>query len=226
MQGETIAVIGGTGHQGFGLALRWAQAGRKVLIGSRLRSRAEEAAERLKARLGGNARVEGMENTEAVAKAPLVVLTVPFVAQIPTLVGLRESFLPGQVMVDVTVPLEASVGGSPARLLGVWEGSAAEQAVRYVREDVRVTAAFHNVSSHALQHLEHPVDCDVFVCGASADTRAVVRPWVEAIPGCRYVDGGGLENARIVESLSALLIGVNRRYKIHAAGIRITGIPR
>ena len=111
-------------------------------------------------------------------------------------------------------------------MLGVWAGSAAEQAAANVPEGVEVAAAFHNVSAYALRHLEHAIDCDVLVCADRPETRAAVRPWVEAIRDCRYVDGGRLENARTVEAMTALLIGLNMRYKVHAAGLRITGLPK
>lgn len=224
MQPEIVGVVGGTGDQGFGLALRWARAGFHVLIGSRVGSRARDAAARVAGQIGAEARVEGMENAAAVARAPLVVLTVPFEAQIATLKNLREHFRSGQILVDVTVPLGMPTGGSPGRLLGVWWGSAAQQAAQHVPPGVEVAAAFHNVSAHALQHLEGPVECDVLVCAEKRETRRAMRPWVESIPGCRYVDGGRLENARIVEALTALLIGINRRYKVAQSGIRITGI--
>jgi hypothetical protein len=220
-----VAVVGGTGDQGFGLALRWAKAGRHVLIGSRVRSRAVDAAARIKAAVGDAAQVEGSENADVVARAPLVVLSVPFEAQMATLKSLRAAWRPGQILVDLTVPLEASVGGSPTRLLKVWAGSAAEQAAQNVPDNVSVVGAFHNVGAHALQEIERDVECDIIVCGDNAEARGRVRPWVEAIPGCRYVDGGKLENARIVESLTALLIGINRRYKVPGAGMRITGLP-
>jgi NADPH-dependent F420 reductase len=226
MDEKTVAIIGGTGDQGFGLALRWAKAGRRVVIGSRDLARAEDAAARVKAAVGAAAQVEGRENAQAATLASLVVLSVPFAAQAQTLAGLRGALKAGQVLVDLTVPLEATVGGSPSRMLGVWAGSAAEQAAANVPAGVVVAAAFHNVSAHALQHVETPVDCDAIVCADSPDTRKSLRPWVEAIPGCRYVDGGKLENARIVESITALLIGINRRYKIPSSGIRVTGLPQ
>lgn len=222
---NTVAVVGGTGDQGFGLALRWAKAGRHVFIGSRVRSRAEEAAARVKAAVGASAQVEGGENTEVVAHAPLIVLSVPFAAQIATLKSLRPAWTAGQTLVDLTVPLEVVVGGSPARVLNVWAGSAAQQAAQNVPDGVSVVAAFQNVGSHALQELGQSVECDVIVCGDDAAARARLRPWVEAIDGCRYVDGGKLENARIVEALAALLIGFNRRYKVPGTGLRITGLP-
>jgi NADPH-dependent F420 reductase len=226
MDEKTVAIIGGTGDQGFGLALRWAKAGRRVVIGSRDPARAEQAAARVKAAVGAAAQVEGRENAQAATLAPVVVLSVPFAAQVKTLTSLRAVLKPGQVLVDLTVPLEATVGGSPSRMLGVWAGSAAEQAAANVPAGVEVVAAFHNVPAHALQHIETPVDCDAIVCADSPDMRKSLRPWIEAIPGCRYVDGGKLENARIVESITALLIGINRRYKIPSSGIRVTGLPQ
>jgi len=224
MDAGTVAVIGGTGDKGLGLALRWAAAGRRVVIGSRDAARAAAAAEEVRRRAGTTAQVEGRINPEAAASAPLVVLAVPFSGQIATLKSIVPALRPGQVLVDLTVPVEATVGGSPARLLGVWAGSAAEQAAENVPEGVEVAGAFHNVSAYALRHLEAPVECDVLVCADRKETRAALRPWVEAVQGCRYVDGGRLENARIVEAMTALLIGINRRHKVHAAGIRITGL--
>lgn len=221
---DTVAIIGGTGDQGLGLALRWARAGKRVVIGSRNKDRAVAAASNVHSQLGGGVHVEGMENAQAAASAPLVVVTVPFEAQIATLVSLKGALKAGQTVVDVTVPLETSVGGQPTRVVGVWAGSAAEQALRYLPEGVTLAAAFHNVSAKALQDIAHPVECDIFVCAEKAETRLAVRPWVEAIPNCRYVDGGKLENARIIEALTALLIGVNKRHKVQHAGLRITGL--
>jgi NADPH-dependent F420 reductase len=224
MDENTVAVIGGTGDQGYGLALRWARAGQRVLIGSRAAERGQEAAAKAREVLGSGARVEGMTNAEAAEQAPLVVLSVPFPAHISTLKALRPHLKPGQILVDLTVPLEATLGGSATRMLGVWAGSAAELAAQNVPAGVRVVGAFHNVGAAALQDLEHEVECDVIVCGDDEASRRALRPWVERIPGCRWVDGGKLENARIVEALTALLIGINRRYKSDHAGIRITGI--
>ncbi len=226
MQADGVVVIGGTGDQGYGLALRWAKAGKRVIIGSRKRERAEEAAARVRAAAGGSPNVEGAENSEAVTRAPLVVLTVPFAAQIATLKNIKEHLCQGQTLVDVTVPLEAAIGGAATKLLGVWAGSAAEQAAANVPAGVEVAAAFHNVSASALQDLAHPVDCDVIVCAQTPEARQRLRPWVEAITGCRWIDGGKLENARTVEAMTALLIGFNLRYKAPHAGIRITGLER
>ncbi len=225
MAGNSIAVIGGTGDQGFGLALRWAAAGRRVVIGSRDGGRAAAAATEARARLApAEAQIEGRANLEAARGAALVVLAVPFTAQVATLKSITPALAPGTILVDLTVPLEASVGGSPTRVLGVWAGSAAEQAAAQVPPGVAVAGAFHNISAQSLRALDSSVDCDVLVCADRVETRQALRPWVEVIPGCRYVDAGPLENARVVEALTALLIGINRRYKVHTAGLRITGL--
>lgn len=225
-----IAVVGGTGPEGAGLALRWAAAGLDVIIGSRDESRAMDSAGRIAekavtARGGEGVRIAGMTNPTAVAQAQIVVLTVPFAAQQSTLKSVLDAFHAGQTLVDVTVPLAVAVGGRATHVLGVWEGSAAEAAAGAVPPGIGVVAAFHNVSASHLEHLEAPVDCDVLVCGDDRAAKKQVRPMVEAIAGCRYVDAGPLANARIVESLTALLIGVNIRYRVPGAGIRLTGLP-
>lgn len=219
-----VAVLGGTGAEGSGLALRWARAGIPVIIGSRDRARAEAAAERIQQSAGAGASVEGHENPDAVERTDLVVLTVPFSAQLPTLNGVRERLRPGAILVDVTVPLATAVGGRPTRMLGVWEGSAAEQAAAAMPQGVSVVAAFHNLSAEHLDDLDHPIDSDVLVCGDQRAAKERVRPLVEAIPGARFVDAGPLANARIVESITSLLVGINIRHKVKGSGIRITGI--
>jgi hypothetical protein len=180
----------------------------------------------VRAAVGASAQIEGAENGDAASRAPLVVLTVPFEAQVPILKSIREALRPGQTLVDVTVPLETAVGGAATKVLGVWAGSAAEQAAASVPPGVEVAAAFHNISAAALQDLAHTIECDVIVCGQSADVRQRIRPWVEAILACRWVDGGKLENARTVEAITALLIGINIRHKVPHAGIRITGLEK
>ncbi|MCS6806808.1 MAG: NADPH-dependent F420 reductase [Acidobacteriota bacterium] len=221
---ERIAIIGGTGDQGFGLALRWARAGYPIIIGSRDHGRAQAAAQQVTSILGPEVCVEGMMNAEAVKATSLIVLTVPFAAQLGILKSIKESFKPGDVLIDVTVPLEAAVGGRATRLLGVWAGSAAEQAAQAVPQGVDVVSAFHHVAAQTLQALDRPIECDVIVCGNSAAAKERVRPLVEVIKECRYVDGGRLENSRIVEAITALLVGMNIRYKTHHAGIRVTGL--
>lgn len=223
MQQHHIAIIGGTGDQGKGLALRWAQAGFTIIIGSRDGARAQTAADEFKTILGGNAALRGTTNSEAAAQASIVVLTVPFAAQIATLKDIVPSLQPGTLLIDVTVPLEPAVGGKPTRMLGVWAGSAAEQCREYAPAGVEVVAAFHNVGAQALAELTHSVECDVLVCGDAKAAKERARPLVEAIAGCRYVDAGPLANARTVEAMTALLIGVNIRYKKHS-GLRITGL--
>lgn len=224
---KRIAIIGGTGDQGKGLALRWAQAGFDIIVGSRAAERASDAANEMKELLSkagfADASVSGAHNLEAAASSSVVVLTVPFAAQIATLKEIRDKLQPGTTLIDVTVPLEPAVGGKPTRLLGVWAGSAAEQCKEQVPDTVTVVSAFHNVGAEALADLSHEVECDVIVCGDKKDAKEIVRPLVSAIPGCRFVDGGVLANSRTVEAMTALLIGINIRYKSHT-GIRITGI--
>jgi len=228
MSQERIALIGGTGDLGYGLALRWAQAGIPIVIGSRDAGRAQEAAAKVKAALAGGAAapgsVEGFENAAAAAQASVVVVSVPFPAQAAILKSIRGS-LKNQLVVDTTVPLAATVGGKPTRLLGVWEGSAAEQARELLPHEVPLVAAFHNLSAEALQDLSHPLDCDILVCGDDRAAKERLFPLVKLIPGLRPLDAGPLEMARIVEPITALLISLNRRYKVHHAGLRITGLP-
>lgn len=223
MSNQPIAIIGGTGDQGKGLALRWARAGLEIIIGSRDTERAKSAASEMRETLGGAVSIEGMANRDAAASAPVIVLTIPFAAQIATIKDIHNHIAPGSLLVDVTVPLEAAVGGKPSRMLGVWAGSAAEQCADLAPKNAGVVSAFHNVGADALIRLAHDVECDIIVCGDDKSQRERVKPLVEAIPGCRYVDGGPLANSRTVEALTALLIGINIRYKAHC-GFRITGI--
>ncbi len=218
-----IAIVGGTGPEGRGLALRWARAGESVIIGSRDPERARAKAAEVAAKAGVGS-VEGMENSAAVAAADLVVLTVPFDGQAEILKQLKPAFRPGTILIDATVPLAAAVGGRPSRVLGVWQGSAAQQAAELVPEGVAVAAAFHNVSAELLDGAGS-VDSDVIVCSDDPRARQGAMNLAGKIPGVRAVDGGRLENARIVEQLTALLITINTRYKVHSAAIRITGLP-
>jgi hypothetical protein len=222
MEKERVAIIGGTGDQGKGLALRWAKAGYAITLGSRDAARAQAAADEFNALLG-SANINSATNAEAAASALIVVLTIPFAAQIATLKDLTAAIQPGALVVDVTVPLEPAVGGKPTRMLGVWAGSAAEQCREYVPAHAEVVSAFHNVGADALADLAHDVACDILVCGDKKDAKERVRPLVESIAGCRYVDAGLLAQSRTVESLTSLLIGVNIRYKKHS-GVRITGL--
>ena len=225
MSDRTIAVIGGTGDQGFGLVLRWAKAGEKVIIGSRQQQKAEDAAKKAREILGGSASVSGMENPKAAAAADIIVMSVPFAAHVDMIKSVTDSIKPDDIFVDVVVPLSTAVGGSASTALGVWEGSAAQQAVRLLPPHTKTASAFHNVVAESLQNLKRDIDCDVIVCGDSQETRKVIMDLAKKIPGVRPVDGGRLENSRIVEQMTALLIGINIRYKVSDAGIRITGLP-
>jgi NADPH-dependent F420 reductase len=218
-----IPIIGGTGALGFGLAVRWARAGRPIVIGSRSPERAAEAADRVRGTAPGGA-VEGAENAEAARRGEIVFLTVPFRAQSETLQNLREALAPGQILVDSTVPTAAAVSGKATRLLGVWQGSAAEQAQEMVPDGVTVVSALHTVSAPTLADGDDPLDEDVLVCGARHADKARVAELVELIPGLRAVNAGPLEAARIVEGLTPLLISINARYRSRA-GIRVTGLP-
>jgi NADPH-dependent F420 reductase len=220
---RAIAVLGGTGPEGFGLALRWARSGETVIVGSRNAERAREAATKIQAAVGKDAKVSGEENNSACAIADLIVLTIPFEGHAALLKKIKPAIRPGSIVVDATVPLAASVGGRATRTLGVWQGSAAQQAAELVPQGVSVVAAFHNTSADILNG-DAPVDCDVVVCSDDATAAQTVRTLAAKIPGVRAVDGGKLENARILEQITALLIGLNIRHKGHS-GIRITGLP-
>ncbi|HEU4656014.1 MAG TPA: NADPH-dependent F420 reductase, partial [Capillimicrobium sp.] len=215
--------VGGTGALGFGLALRLARAGVPVVIGSRDAGRAREAAERARAALP-DATIEGHANGEAAAAADTVLLTVPFRSQSETLQNLAGHLREGQLLVDCTVPLAAAISGKATRVLGVWQGSAAQQAAEMVPAGVRVVSALHTVSAATLKDLDAPLEEDVLICGDRKADKRVVAELIGRIDGLRPVDAGRLEQSRIVETLTAMLIGMNVRYKTHA-GIRITGLP-
>jgi 8-hydroxy-5-deazaflavin:NADPH oxidoreductase len=220
---EPIPIVGGTGALGAGLALRWAKDGRRIVIGSRSAERAEEAAAKVREAVPG-AEVEGLPNEEAARQAEIVFLTVPFRAQSENLNNLREVLQPGQILVDCTVPLAAAVSGKATRSLGVWQGSAAQQAQEMVPDGVTVVAALHTVGAPSLSDLDAKLDEDVLICGDRKADKARVASLIELIGGLRAINAGPLETARIVEQLTPLLISVNVRYKTHA-GIRLTGLP-
>ena len=220
---ESIPIIGGTGALGAGLACRWAKAGVPVVLGSRSAERAEETAAKIREAVPG-AEVSGLQNAEAAAKGKIVFLTVPFRAQSENLNNLREALRPGQILVDCTVPLAAAVSGRATRSLGVWQGSAAQQAQEMVPEGVAVVAALHTVGAPTLANMDEELDEDILVCGDKKADKARVARLIELIPGLRAVNAGALEMARIVEQLTPMLISVNSRYKTHA-GIRITNLP-
>jgi hypothetical protein len=218
-----IAILGGTGPAGQGLALRLARAGETVIIGSRSAERARETADEVKKKAGTQAQIIGEENVAACASSDLLVLTVPFEGQAGLLKQLKPAVKPGSILVDATVPLASSVGGRASRMLGVWQGSAAQQSAEILSKDVKVVAAFQNVSADVMNG-DDPVECDIIVCSDFPEATKVVCDLAAKVPGVRAIDGGKLENARIVEQITALLIGLNIRHKGHG-GIRITGLP-
>jgi 8-hydroxy-5-deazaflavin:NADPH oxidoreductase len=220
---EPVAIIGASGALGFGLAVRLARTGVPIAIGSRDAGRAEEAAERARETVPGSA-CTAHENADAARAASIVILSVPFRNHSETLTNLKDVLTPGQLLIDATVPLAAAVSGKATRMLGVWQGSAAQQAAEMVPDGVRVVSALHTISAASLSDLEHPLEQDVLLCGDKRADKQQAAQLIERIDGLRCVDTGRLEMARITESLTALLIGVNSRYKVHA-GIRLTGLP-
>jgi NADPH-dependent F420 reductase len=220
---EPVSIIGASGALGFGLAVRLARAGSQVTIGSREATRAEEAADRARAAVPDGS-FTGLANDAAAAANELLILSVPFRNQSETLHNLRDVLRPGQLVIDATVPLAAAVGGRATRTLGVWQGSAAQQAQEMVPEGVTVLSALHTVSAALLRDLDRALDEDVLLAGDKRADKRRAAELLGAIDGLRCVDCGRLEMARITETLTALLISVNVRYKAHA-GIRITGLP-
>ena len=215
----TLGLIGGTGKEGKGLAYRWARAGYNVIIGSRTKEKAEAAAQELNARLGGD-HVRGMLNPDAAWACDIAILTVPYEAHTATLESVRET-LAGKVLVDVTVPVrppKVSVVHVPE------QGSAAQEAQALLGDQVRVVSAFQNVSHEHLVE-DHPIACDVLVSGDDAEAKKQVLLLVEAA-GMVGWDAGPLPNAVVAEGMTSVLIGINRRYKMKGAGIRITGVDR
>jgi NADPH-dependent F420 reductase len=219
-----IAILGGTGSEGTGLANRLARAGEHIVIGSRDAQRAGETAARLRDQISGPSQIEGTDNAAAAARCDVALLTVPFSGQAALLKQLKAVWKPGTVIIDTTVPLAASVGGAATRMLGVWQGSAAEAAKEFLPAGVTIAAAFQNLGAELLNG-EAPVECDVLVCSDDEKAKQIAMELAARIPGVRALNGGKLENARIVESMTALLIGLNIRYKVHGTGIRFTGLP-
>lgn len=214
-----IGIVGGTGKEGLGLGLRWAQAGHDVIIGSRDAERARAKATELAVATPGR-RIEGMSNRDAAAAADVVVLTVPATGLGATLPELREPCR-GKIVVSTVVPL--TFGGS--RLFTPPPpGSAAEEAQEILGPEARVVAAFHHIAAHELSAGDHPIECDLLLCGADAEGKKLVAELGKSM-GLRAVDVGPLSNAGPVEGITALLATINRRYKLKNSGIQITGLP-
>jgi 8-hydroxy-5-deazaflavin:NADPH oxidoreductase len=220
---QVVAVVGGTGAEGSGLAVRFAKAGLRVLIGSRNLDRAQAVAREIAAQAGAG-EVTGHTNPDAVSKAAIVILTVPLSAQVEILKSIRTSFLSGAILVDTTVPLEIAVGGRLSRTVSLWDGSAAQQAARLAPAGVPVVATFHALSAEALKRIGQRVDCDALICGDNPEAKATVSEIAETIPGVRAIDAGPLDSARFLESSAALLIALNLRHKVKHCGLRITGL--
>jgi NADPH-dependent F420 reductase len=215
-----IAVLGGTGKEGSGLALRWAAAGYDVTIGSRELEKAQRTAAELNATLGQDS-VRGLTNREAAAQADLVVMTVPYAAHAATLESIRD-VVQGKVFVDVTVPLDTQ---NVRRVKMPPAGSASAEAQQFLGEDVQVVAAFQNISAEHLKMLDHEIECDALVCGNDKSAKQQVIELAQAAH-IQAWDAGPIENAMVVEGMTSVLINLNIKHKVKAAGIRITGIPK
>lgn len=221
-----IGIIGGTGDQGLGLALRFTKAGEQVIVGSRDVKKAENAVNIIENMLKSDEcpNVRGLTNAETASKADLLILTVPLQAQMITLKSIKDH-VEGKIFIDATVPMESCLGGSPVRYVNMWDGSAAERTANFLEDEtVRVVSAFNNISAASLTNIENDIDCDCLVSGDDVEAKKVAMELAEKIPGVRAIDCGPLENARIVEKITPLLINLNIRNKIKLAGIRITGL--
>ena len=216
-------MIGASGALGFGLSLRLARTGVPIAIGSRDPERARETAARAKQHLP-EGEFSAHDNAGAARAAETVILSVPFRNQSETLANLSDGLRAGQLFIDATVPLAAAVSGKATRMLGVWQGSAAQQALEMVPEGVRVVSALHTVSAASLSDLDEELDQDVLVCGDKRADKREAAELIDRIEGLRCVDCGRLEMSRTTESLTALLIAVNARYKTHS-GIKLTRLP-
>jgi len=218
---KTIAVLGGTGKEGGGLALRWAHRGHPVIIGSRTAERAEEAAAEMRETLGGAGSVKGLANPDAAAAADIVVLSVPYAAQQATVSEVATQ-LAGKILIDVTVPL---VPPKVSRVQLPAGGSAVEAVQKLLGDGVRVVSAFQNISAHHLTKLDEDVECDVLVCADDPAAADEVVALAEEI-GLTAWNAGPLCNSVVAEALTSVLISLNRRYKVPGTGIRITGVSK
>ncbi len=212
-----IAILGGTGKEGSGLAVRWAQAGHKILIGSRDAERARQRAAELSTQVNGA--IEGLSNLEAARRGELVVITVPFAGHRTLLEKVRPA-LQGKIVVDTVVPVDLK---APHPYVPPAEGSAAEEAQSVLGPGVRVVAALHHIAAHELAALDHSISGDGLYSGNDTTAKAVVAELIRAA-GARPIDVGSLKHAPLIEGITPLLIEINKRYKVKASGIHITGI--
>ena len=221
-----VGIVGGTGDEGFGLALRLAKAGHHVTIGSRSLEKGQAAAANARERLGADAPVDGVANETLAATPELDVLfvTVPYAGQADTFRGLKDHIPDGRIVCDCTSPLATAVGGRPWQVIRPWHGSAAEQAEALLgRGRTRLVSGFQTVSGDLLQDVDRPMEGVVLLCGADAEAKAAVGALVEDIPDLAWADAGELSMARVVEPLTALLVQLNRTYKLKDTGIGLTG---
>ena len=219
-----MAIIGGTGGQGLGIAIRFVQAGENVIIGSRTVEKAQAAVDKIKELLKKDEipNLKAAENRDAAKESDILVLTVPLAAQRATLLSIKEGAA-GKILMDATGPLETAIGGSPTRCLYLPEGAASERAQKIVPE-TSVICAFNNISSGALMNFTEPIDCDCLISGDNQEAKITAAKIIEQIPGVQVVDCGPLERAQIIEKITPLLIGLNIKKTCKDAGIRITGI--
>jgi hypothetical protein len=219
-----IAIIGGTGGQGLGIAIRFVQAGEDVIIGSRAIEKAEKAVEKVKELLDMDKipNLKAAVNADGAKEADILILTVPLVAQNATLLSIKDGSA-GKVLIDATGPLESAIGGSPTRCIYLSEGAASERAQKILPE-AKVICAFNNISSGALMNFPNPIDCDCLMSGDDLESKKTAAKLIEEIPGVKVVDCGPLERAQIIEKITPLLIGLNIKKTCKDAGIRITGI--
>jgi NADPH-dependent F420 reductase len=223
-----IAIIGGTGDQGLGLALRYAKSGENVVIGSRKAEKAENAVAEIENLLGKTniENLEGLSNPDATIIADIIILTVPLQAQKATLDSIKE-YVDGKIIIDATASLSSNIGGSPTEFIEVWEGSAAERTAAILKDkDVSIVSAYSNICSSSLMDHEEEIDCDCLVCGDDDESKLKAIELVNKLPGVNAIDCGSLSRTRIVEKITPLLIGLNIKNRIHHAGIRITGLDK
>lgn len=213
-----VSILGGTGEQGPGMAIRWAKAGVEVIIGSRQEEKAEQVAAELNQELGQNL-IKGLANPDAAAASEVVALTVPFSAHNATLESVKPH-LAGKILIDVCVPLDPD---NPRKMAPPASGSATEEAQAMLGDTTRVVAAFQNVAAHELREHEHAIDCDVLICGNDREARQVVMQLTEKM-GLHAVDAGLAYQARVIEGITALLIGLNIRHKVKGSGVKISGL--
>ena len=223
-----VSVIGGTGPQGLGIALRLAIEGVEVIVGSRKEEKALDVVAEAKEKYSDYdlSNMCGMANEDAAKEGDILILTVPLAAQKPTVEGIKE-FCTDKIVLDATVPLETAIGGKPFRFIDLMEGSAAERTASLLEgTGAKVICAFCNISNSHLSNIPEDIDCDCLIAGDDKEAKETAAELINKIPGVRTIDTGILEKSRIIEKITPLLIGLNIKYRSHYGGLRITGIPK